>query len=562
MANTQAQATAIINGLEMFARTHGFGVEHGAFIAQPNEGTRTSVFNRIYYNDLINSTVESHLRGIYHYYMRLAEEDFDYDYMYGELCDNYKSFVQSRFPSAQDTRRRFANSLRDALESMNNPQQRVADLARVLRNHRPWFNREWHRSNGEMHPAVFKAWAVAEPADWHQLVMEWPHVSKQGAHMVAYTRDEKYGEADRQLAGTVPKYLTRHFPKLPSNVIRDISGMYVEAKFGIVRTMPEMLDIIKNGPPSCMGGQGERFRDLCGRHPYEAYDPEHGWHMAYVKEGSRYTGRALLNDEYWVRTYRSREGSTSYSDTDERLNSWLREQGYRKARDWVGFSLKRIDMNNDCGFLAPYLDGDNKDVEATHTMLRIVNEGDGDYHCSNTDGDADIRNSCTCDCCGARMSEDDTYSVGRGDTQVCSHCYDNEYTVVYGRRGDQYAVPNSEAIEFDGEGYHTEWLSDNDIVELYDGEYCRSDDAVWVESEGAHYPADDERVVYTQDGEYEMRDNCIELENGEWCLEEDAWQCAHSGDWYANDDVQSAETKCGKHIHPDHAEHYVLVTTE
>jgi hypothetical protein len=379
--------------------------------------------------------------------------------------------------------------------------------------------------------------------------------------MIAYTRDEKYGEADRQLTTSVGKYLARHFTALSSNVIRDIAALYVEAKIEITHDHAMMLEIIENGPNSCMSGESDGF-DHCGdHHPYEVYDPQYGWHMAYVKEGDKITGRALLNDDKYVRTYRG-DHTRSYSDTDERLNAWLRENGYSKAYDWEGCKLARINVRNDCGFVAPYLDGGSKDVDAYSDHLMVVGSGNGEYICSNTDGNADERNTCQCSCCGNRMSEDDSCTIGRhGDESVCSNCYSDNYTLVHGRRQEQYSIPNDDAIEVDGEYYDPEWLSDNDIVLLHNGDYTHSDDAVYIQSCGEYYESDSDYVCYTQDGEWELRDDCVELENGEWCREGDAWMCDHTGDWYA-DDVDYVTTQGGKRIHPDHADEYILENAE
>jgi hypothetical protein len=389
--------------------------------------------------------------------------------------------------------------------------------------------------------------------------MEWPRISKEGAHKIAYTRDEKYGEADRQLVTTVSKYLARHFTALASSDIRDIAALYVEAKIGIVRTMPEMMELIENGPSSCMSGGSDGFSGSGGRHPYEVYDPQYGWHMAYVKEGTRFTGRALLNDGTWVRTYRG-DHDRSHSDTDERLNAWLKEEGYRKANGWSGFKIKRIHSDrNDCGFVAPYLDGDDKDVDVCRDSLDIVNSGDGEYNCTSTDGNADERHPYRCPRCDSRVDEDEMCSIGRhGDESVCRDCYENDYTVVYGRRSDQYAIPNDDAIEADGEYYDPDWLSDNGIVQLHDGDYTHEDNAVWIESASEYYPSESEYVCYTQAGENELRDDCVQLENGEWCLSEDAWCCDHTGDYYASYDETGVMTKCGKLIHPDHVDEYEM----
>lgn len=556
MLNYKAQAIAVINKLEMYARINRFSEQHNALLATP---ASLEALDRLEYQlrkSNNSRTEDNHVYGTYRYFSVLARHNWTESAYFHEMQSCFNDLNAYRFPSAQSKYAEFSRQLDERREAANQPHALVSMLVKILYKHRPWFAREFDRSNGAMHPAIMKAWDLAEPADWHELVMQWPHESKQGAHMIAYTRDEKYGEADRQLTLSVSKYLTRHFPTLNSNVIRDISGMYAEAKFGIVRTMPEMLDIVVNGPSSCMSGEAHEFSASDGHHPYEVYDPQYGWHMAYIKEGDRYTGRALLNDKLWVRTYRGRPDSR-YSDTDERLNSWLREQGYSKADGWGGFSVARINISNRGGILAPYIDGHDRDLEERDSSrLKIVSCG-GEYYCGNTDGSADERNSFTCDCCGTRMSEDDSHGVGRHcDEQVCPDCYSSEYTLVYGRRGEEYAVLNSDAVEVDGEWYHDEWLSDNEIVELHDGEYCRQDNAVYVQSAGEWYLADDERVVYTQAGEHEMRSDCVELANGEWCLTDEAWCCDHTGDYYANDDETGVATMCGKLVHPDHADQY------
>jgi hypothetical protein len=81
---------------------------------------------------------------------------------------------------------------------------------------------------------------------------------------------------------------------------------------------------------------------------------------------------------------------------------------------------------------------------------------------------------------------------------------------------------------------------------------------VYINSQGAYYPSESELICYTQDGEYELRDDCVELENGEWCLSEEAWCCDHTGDYYANSDETPVATKCGKLIHPDHVSEYEM----
>lgn len=560
MTTYKSQADAIMMAMDMYARTHGFYAEHNAFWAAPtSDYTYTRLSEQIERGDSTVSEDRS-VKYVYRYYQRAATDKFADSYEVNQMRCNMDDLRDTRFPKPM-SQAYYSDILADRLRAMRRPDRVVADIAAVLVRHRPWFSREVDR-NPCLHDSIFRAWNYADPADVEQLVLEWPHDSKEGNHRVAYTRDERYGEADRQLVTTVPKYLARHFPAISSSTIRDIAARYVEAKMGIVRTMPEMLDIIENGPSSCMSGDEDGFSRSNGHHPYEAYDPQYGWHMAYVKEGDVYTGRAVLNEDTWVRTYRSNDSGSGYSQADDRLNVWLKDQGYRKVSGWSGHMLKRIDASNNCGFVAPYLDGDDKDVDVCRDRLEIVGNGCGEYNCTNQEGDAEERSPCRCSCCGARTREDDLCSIGRhGDESVCQHCYENEYQVVYGRRGEQYAIPNDDAIEADGEYYDPEWLSDNDIVQLHDGEYTHSDNVTWIESANEYYPSESDDICYTKAGEYEMRDDCVELADGEWCLSDDAWCCEHSGDYYEND-VDSVITECGKRIHEDYADQYEMAETD
>jgi hypothetical protein len=407
-----------------------------------------------------------------------------------------------------------------------------------------------------MHNAIYQAVDLAQPADLQQLVLEWPHPATGDITKIAYTRDDANGIADRQATVSVGKYLTRHFPTLRDNIIRDIAARYVMGNFKFVHTMREMLEVIERGPNSCMGKTADNFR-CNGLHPYEAYDPEHGWHMAvYVESDGRYTGRALCNADTFVRTYRASD--STYSSEDDRMRVWLEEQGYQKVSSWEGKRLKYIPMSNDCGFLAPYLDGGDQYVTVEGKTLLITEDGDdAEYECNSQNGDASEVNSRTCEDCGDRIPTDDGYWVNRDEaTLVCNSCCDDHYVHAYGRGGNKYYIHSNDAVCVGDEYYHENYISDNNIVCLEDGEYCEMDDAIYIESNSEYYHGDDERICYTVDGEHELKDNCVLLENDEYCLTDDAWQCEHSGDWYANSDCDPVTTACGKSIHEDYADEY------
>jgi hypothetical protein len=435
------------------------------------------------------------------------------------------------------------------------------ELAQILYGSRSWHRRE--QQNNRMHTAVYRAIELAKPDNWQELVLEWPHESKDGHHKIAYTRSDEHGHADRQTVTPVAKYLTRHFSSLRSDQIRNIAALYVEAVFKIVHTMEEMLDIIANGPKSCMSGDEEKFAYLRGHHPYEVYDPKYGWHMVCAIENGEYTGRALLNNGRFVRTYRARD-SGNYSDSDERLNAYLQEEGYERASNWDGYNLRKIQAVNSNGFVAPYIDGTAQGVVDNGDYLRITDdESEADYTCDNTDGTADEISHQTCEECDDNVGEGDGYWVGRNEDRfICEHCHSHCYTSVYGRSGNQYAVHENSAVEVDGDWFDEEYLSDNDIITLENGDYCKMDDAVCIDSNGEWYESESDDICYTVDGKYEMREDCVELENGEWCLDSEAWCCDHTGDYYQTSDCDSVTTKCGKIIHEDHAEHYEMQEVE
>jgi hypothetical protein len=439
----------------------------------------------------------------------------------------------------------------------------------ILSNSRFWHSRQ--QSHNPLHPAVVAAFKLDDPYDWQQLLLEWPYVAESDKTRLAYTRDERSGEDDRQVLTSLGKYLKRHWPDMSDHIIRDFVAKYATAAtFRIEHTTEAIVNAVQNGPASCMqfneDAEDEREQlDNLGHHPYEVYAPCYGWHVATRREGGRITGRALLmqrdndeaNQKYYVRTYRRKDGE-SYSQPDDELMQWLNSQGYSHHGAWKGERLAYIATSRrhaDSEFIAPYIDGNAQDVDvgSAHTSsgsskcLHICSGGE--WRCTNQDGTAEQQNSCTCEDCGGRIREDDQQSVGYHGDRVVGECCLDQYTHVIGRRGHEYYVPDDEAVGVDGNQYDREWLSDNGIVELEDGDYCSMDDAVCVD--GEYYRSDDETIVCDHAGEWQLSNDCVELENGDWALEEDAWECAGSGNWYLTDDDTPVEVD-GENYHEDY----------
>jgi hypothetical protein len=294
--------------------------------------------------------------------------------------------------------------------------------------------------------------------------------------------------------------------------------------------------------------RGVKCKDGVTRHPYEAYDPKFGWHMAVRIEGDNTMGRALCmtqpidGKKYFVRSYLRPANATSYSQTDDGMDTWLKEQGYTKENYWEDGERMAYHEASD-HFLAPYLDGGEKRVSIDERNKALVIDSDGEYACDQTGGYPTYDNDedyFECDDCGDRTSNDDGYWVGRQeDTQVCDSCRNDNYQYVYGRRGHQYYVheDNVVYVESSSEHYDQDYLGDNNIVELENGDYEEMDNA--VEVDGEWYHLDDERICRTEDTDEFKK------------VDEGCWQCAESGNWYTDDCEDYTEYE-GERYHDDY----------
>lgn len=399
----------------------------------------------------------------------------------------------------------------------------------------------WHadlQHRFKLHPAVIAAVHHYRPRSVHTLVFEWPHISETDPNRLAYTRDNRSGHENRQVITTVGKYLTRHFPDMPDHAIRDLAARYAGFRFELWDTTSKIIQSVQEGPSSCMQwDDGDE-----DNHPYRTYDPRFGWRAAVRLNGhGQIVGRCLVYDDtetdrqrigkIYVRSYAHKEGG--YSHSDEGLEAWLREQGFRKSHTWDGCKLARIEDNGWGDFLAPYLDGDCKRVTDCDTHLIINETGRLLFDCTN--GSHNTCGGRECDDCGNDHDEDDTTYVGRyEDHGVCNSCIE-DYTYVYGRRGNRYYLPD-DSVVWDAQGntpYDPEFLADNNMVELHDGDIVSMDEAVYLETRGEYWLADDDQVVFCEhDDVYEHIDDVVELEDGTYADPDNTWTCHVSGNIY------------------------------
>lgn len=419
----------------------------------------------------------------------------------------------------------------------------------------------WHHNlqiRFRLHPAIDKLLSDYRPKDWQQLVMEFPHQAESDRSRVAYTQNRDKGERDIQTVTSLGKYITRHFPQLPDHEVRNVVASHSVIGCKIVHTIAEMINVLQRGPHSCMRWNDGHNIDI-DTHPYKCYDPRIGWGMAVREEGGEIVGRALVyerdDSKVFVRTYMRPTNSSNYSQADDHLNAWLKDQGYKHESNWEGCLLAYHEGRYGAP-LGPYLDGDVKDVDVVHRdggKYLLVREG-GEYRCENTDGSVQSGGD-ECADCGDHIDEGDGYWVGADDDQiVCQHCCDNNYYYGHGRRGRQYYIHESNVAHVGDEAYDESYLSHNDIVCLKNGDYCHTDDAVFVESVDEYYHCDDEAVCYDDyNNQYELRDDCVELADGSMCHSNDAWMCEATGDYYSEADSDDRVFIDSKFYHKDNA---------
>ena len=413
---------------------------------------------------------------------------------------------------------------------------------------RSWFKQQFNRHR--LHPAVGKMFELYKPADWQRVVLEWPHKSITDPNRLAYTRDERSamhnGDSDiKAVVTTIGKYLTRHWPDVPSDLIRDIVAEHTYGgKIEITTDLKRMISVVSRGPRSCMSSS---FDIECERgverHPYAVYDPSLGWSMAVRSEGDEVLGRCLIwtdpddaDRKGYVRSYKRERSEHAHSGADEAIEAHLNGQGYTKWRAWrEGTPLMKY-VTRRGGYLMPYIDGGTQRVHDNGDSFEICE--DGDYDASNTGGTINQYEH-TCEDCGAGFNDGDGYWTGiYEDHHVCDSCREDNYTYAYSRRGNEYYIHNEHVIEVDGEYYDSRYLSDNSIVCLHNGDYTHSDNAVYVDSVSDYYEQDDTDICYAENtNQYELVEDC--------------WQCTESGNWYT-DDEDYVEVD-GDKYHPDHA---------
>lgn len=362
--------------------------------------------------------------------------------------------------------------------------------AEVINNDNYWVFREMYRAAMRAYkiPSFVKTlhdMGVVRPAyDLH-----FPHTSLEDPTMVAYTPSYEYGIRDRQVRIKVGKYLQKYYGEvLSTEQIRALANEAKGYEVQWAKTVEGMREVYRLGPSSCMSGDWSDEGVDGDVTPIDVYVGE--FSLGYFKNSvGKYLARGLVHEptKTWVRTYGD-EG-TALAEAFDAL-------GYTHVRSWEGAHLTVVE-DDDGRTLLPYLDGDAKGVRYADGKWEICASGsDYEHWCDFTDGIAN-RPAFTCDCCGREYRDADDSRYSEYANQTFGPCCEDEFTwAIVGRHGDRDHVPNDYVVynNSDQEYYSLEYAErlnlicdykgnywdSEDIVQLMDGEYAHTDDAVLV----------------------------------------------------------------------------------
>jgi hypothetical protein len=292
-----------------------------------------------------------------------------------------------------------------------------------------WKQREAERLVNGSYKPLPEAWINANWYRESEKVRDhFAHVSQIDGTKIAYTQSPENGERDIQTVCKASTYLARYFgDTLAPHEISHFAALLGEdiqlnicdkpETFSRIYREAEGVNNENSGSRSCMAKQFSALE----YHP--AYVMGGGdLAIAWLESDNVIVARAIVRPERktFVRLYATEQRY------QVKLLDKLQEQGYVRAFSFCGARLLRVIIEDDC-VLLPYIDGETQNVEDCGDVLRISESGDIDGAQSDTmsKGYVSLESGrVTCECCGYRVSEDETQYVS--ERFYCDSCAANE----------------------------------------------------------------------------------------------------------------------------------------
>lgn len=319
------------------------------------------------------------------------------------------------------------------------------------------------------------------------------HVSVKNPGMISYTPDVRMGVRDRQVRLKFGKYLNKYYGKhLATHEIAKLAAVLrtdvSELDLHLARTEQEIVHVYETGPRSCMGHGAGSFQSSV--HPCTVYATEDIAIAYTVREDengdARITARTVCN-------MIDRTHTTIYGDTHA-IKPLLDDHGFSYG-ELDGCRLLKIQESGDV-YVMPYLDSGEG---VSHDGEYFVITDCPDYDAKSTEGlTGELGEMCE-DC--EEYTDEDNMTYIRDHGMVCECCIDS---YVYIDSWDEYVHTDSDSIiEFEGEYYPADELSENGLCMLACGDIVSEDDAVYCDDTGEYEHVDDVTSYTTTDGDIE-----------------------------------------------------------
>ena len=370
------------------------------------------------------------------------------------------------------------------------------------------------------------------------------HISLRDPTSVAFTEDERKGEADRQTAMRPGKFLQKFLGAGPAGTIEHgpmkgeaavVSKQQVayyaawhqsgkrppnEDVLKFTEDPDMMVHLYENGPDSCMMGKGWSTE----HHPVRVYAGG-DLALAYmedINDPDTIVGRALCwpAKGRFGRVYPTPNSSLDQDRYDE-LEARLKALGWTSiCEDRTVFEGARLAQVTDRygDYVMPYLDYDYGVREVFQDGRSYWVMTHDEPHQDNTDGTLNEENSepdWRCDNCEDGFSDDDgSWSVYRSWSPPAL--------------GRTYGYARGEAS----------WCCS-----------CRDDYAFYCDGSDEHYVDRGDQVCANDGLTYERH----------WFEANGGWRCAHSEEYYFEDSYTPVRLADGSTIHADHADEQTFV---
>lgn len=234
--------------------------------------------------------------------------------------------------------------------------------------------------------------------------------------LVSFYESEAKARAGRRLAMKPGRYLTRFYPDLSADEVREwASKADMGVTLKLADTSDEIVRVYENGPNSCMSHDASDYSSRV--HPCAVYESP-DLKLAYVEYGGKISARCLVWPDKKIH-------GRIYGD-EIRLRLLLEREGYTllPRGDYGDLGGARLTLIRERGYIvAPYLDGNcYAHVADGHLVIGRDPNGRNTLVCNNTNGFAS----------GSHDEEEEQLFVAdldeyRDESWVEAHCYyDNE----------------------------------------------------------------------------------------------------------------------------------------